>query len=142
MPIDLTSDFEVLVATLSGEAEGETLAGKQAIAASIMNRVAQAKTHPHFGDGTVRGACLAHMQYDCWLPGPDYDRIIALDLTKPSAALQDCIGVAKAAIAGTLADLTHGSTYYYAPSIPGPAWLAGARWCGVFGTQLFWRGVK
>jgi hypothetical protein len=96
--IDLTSDLEVLAATVDGEAEGETLVGKQAVAASIMNRVALAGSHPHFGDGTVWGACLAHMQYDVWMPGPDRDRIDRLDFNNPSPAFQDCINIAKAAM--------------------------------------------
>lgn len=142
MVIDLTSDFEVLVATIDGEGESETLSGKQAITASIINRVALAKVHPHFGGGTIRGACLSHAQYDCWMPGPDCTRIMALDLANPSPALQECMSVATAAIAGTLVDPTNKATYYYEPSIPGPAWLVGALFCGMFGSQLFWKGVK
>lgn len=142
MPIDLTSDFEVLVATIDGEGESEPLTGKQAIAASIMNRVALAKVHPHFGGGTIRGACLSHAQYDCWMPGPDCTRIMALDLTNPSLALQDCMSIATEATAGTLVDHTNGATYYYEPTIAGPPWLAGALFCGIFGTMLYWRGIK
>lgn len=143
MAIDITSDFQVLVATIDGEGESEPLIGKQAIAASIMNRVALAGVHPHFGDGTVRGACLAHAQYDCWLPGPDHDRIMALDLANPSPALQDCITVAEAALAGTLKDPTGDATYYYNPAeIEAPAWTEGGIFCGRFGNQLFFRGIK
>lgn len=142
MPIDLTSDPQVLAATIDGEAEGEPLIGKQAVASSIMNRVALAHVHPHFGDGTIRGACLAHAQYDCWMPGPDLDRINALDFNNPSPAFQQSIDVARSAIAGTLPDITGGATYYYEPTIPGPFWLVGAKWCGQRGTQLFWKDVK
>jgi len=141
--IDLTSDFEVLVATIDGEGEGEPLIGKQAIAASIMNRVALAKAHPHFGDGTIRGACLTHEQYDCWMPGPDHDRIMALDLANPSPALQDCITVANGMIAGTLKDPTRGATYYFNPEeIEPPTWVAGGIFCGQFGSHRFYKGVK
>ena len=142
MAIDLNSDLEVLAATISGEAESEPLSGKQAVALSVLNRVKAAKIHPHFGDGTVRGACLAPSQYSCWLPGPDRDRIVALDLSKPYPALKDCIIVAKSALAGALNDFTEGATYYFAQSIPAPSWVVGAMFCGLFGTQLFWRNVK
>jgi cell wall hydrolase len=142
MPIDMTSDFEVLAATIDGEAEGETLIGKQAVAASIMRRVSLAGKHPHFGDGTVRSACTWPGQYDCWLAGPDLDRIEALDFNNPAPAFQQSMDVARAALAGILPDPTGGATYYYHPSIPGPAWLVGAVWCGQFGSQLFWRNVK
>lgn len=140
--IDLSDNFQVLVATIDGEAEGEPLVGKQAVAASIMNRVAQAAHHPHFGDGTARGACLAHMQYDCWLPGPDRDRIEALDFDAPTAALQECIDTAKAALAGELVDPSGGATYYHATSIAPPKWVKGATFCGQFGKQLFYKGVR
>lgn len=143
MAIDLTSDFQVLVATIDGEGEGEPLIGKQAIAASVMNRVALAGVHPHFGDGTVRGACLAHEQFDCWMPGPDHDRIMRLDLANPSPALQDCITVADAALAGTLKDPTWGSTYYFNPEdVKPPAWVKDGIFCGQFGAQRFYKDVK
>lgn len=143
MTINLTSDFQVLTATIDGEGESEPLIGKQAIAASIMNRVALAHVHPHFGGGTVRGACLAHEQYDCWLPGPDHDRIMALDLANPSPALQECMTVADDALAGTLADPTGGGTYYYDPAeVEAPTWTQGATFCGKFGNQLFYKNVK
>jgi N-acetylmuramoyl-L-alanine amidase len=140
--IDLTSDFQVLAATIDGEAEGEPLIGKQAVATSIMNRVKLANVHPHFGDGTIRGACTAHLQYDCWSPGPDYDRIMALDPANPTPAFAECLEVARQAIDGTLVDPTKNATYYYEPTIPGPPWLVGALWCGQFGSQLFWKAVK
>lgn len=142
MSIDLTSDIQVLAATIDGEAEGEPLIGKQAVAASIINRVKLAGVHPHFGDGTVRGACLAHEQFDCWMHGPDHDRIMALDFNNPSPAFQQSIDVARAAISGTLEDPTGDATYYYNPEIAGPVWLVGAIWCGIFGSQLFWKGIK
>lgn len=142
MTINLNSDFEVLVATLSGEAEGETTDGKEAVAASIMNRVALARVHPHFGDGTVRAACLYPKQFSCWNPGPDHDRIMALDLAHPSPALQDCMDIARDAIAGALKDRTGGADYYFAISIPAPAWVVGARFKGQFGSQIFWGSVK
>jgi spore germination cell wall hydrolase CwlJ-like protein len=82
------------------------------------------------------------MQYDVWLPGPDRARINALDSNNLTPAVRDCNDIAKAAIAGTLGDHTRGATFYYEPTIPGPAWLAGARWCGQFGNQLFWKVVK
>lgn len=143
MTIDLTNDFQVLFATIDGEAEGEPLIGKQAVCASIMNRVAQAGVHPHFGDGTVKGACLAHMQYDAWNPGPDRDRIEALDPDAPkNQAQQDALDTARAALDGSLVDPTDNATYYYADTIAPPPWTVGAIFCGKFGTQLFYKGVK
>jgi hypothetical protein len=47
--------MQVLAATIDGKAAGESLVEKQSVAASILNRVALASSHPPFGDGTVRG---------------------------------------------------------------------------------------
>lgn len=140
--INLTSDLEVLAATIDGEAEGEPLVGKQAVAASVINRVKQSPGREQFGDGTIPGACLASEQFDCWMPGPDRDRIMALDINNPTPAFQRCIDVARSALAGTMGDPTNGATFYYAREIPAPRWVAGAMFCGLFGSQLFWRGVK
>lgn len=140
--IDLNNDLEVLFGTIVGEGESEPIIGKYAIASSIMNRVAQHKIHPHFGDGTVRGACLFPAQYDCWNAGANRNRVMAIDLTKLNPEQVDCMNIAKMAMTGNLVDVTSGATYYYAPIIAGPAWLYGASFCGLFGTQLFWKNVR
>lgn len=140
--IDLTSDFEVLAATIDGEAERELTSGKEAVASTVLTRVKQSPGRKQFGDGTIRGACLAPEQFDCWMPGPDRDRIMALDVNNPTPAFEQCIAIAKKAMAGELTDITNGATFYYARNIPAPFWVAGAMYCGQFGSQLFWKGVK
>lgn len=142
MTIDLNSDFQVFVATLSGEADGEPLEAKRAVASTIINRVSQAGVHPHFGDGTIRGACLAHYQFSCWLPGPDLDRIMNLDLDHPYPVLVDCMNVANQAMQGTLVDPTSGATYYYDESIEAPTWTQGATYCEQIGRLKFYKDVK
>lgn len=140
--IDLTSDLDVLFGTVAGEAENQPLIGMRAVAMSVMNRVPIAKAgHKQFGDGTVRGACLAHEQYDCWMPGADRNRIMAIDLDNLSPAQQTCIVYAQQAIAGTLADPTSGATFYFEEHIAAPYWVPGMIWSGQFGTQLFWRNA-
>lgn len=140
--IDLNDDIQVLSATIDGEAEGEPPAGQIAVGWSAKNRALLARIHPHFGNGSIRSACLFPAQYNCWLPGPDRDRIMALDFDHPTPAFARCITVAKGIIAGTIADPTGGATYYYDPEIEGPPWLVGAKWRGQFGSQLFWGNVK
>ena len=142
MTIDINSDFQVLVATLSGEAEDQSMAAKQGVAAVIMHRVSESHTHPHFGDGTIRGACLAHMQFSCWLPGPDHDRIMKLDLDHPYPALADCMAVANQAMQGSLDDPTNGATYYFDDSIEHPTWTQGATFCCQIDRLLFYKDVK
>lgn len=147
--INQLSDLEVLAATIDGEAEGEPVNGQQAVATTIVNRAAAAKAfkeshgynHPQFGDGTLRGACMARTQYDCWMPGPDLDRITALDPADPTPAFRACLQIAQAAIDGTLPNAVGTATHYFAQSITAPRWVYGARWKGQVGKHLFWGEV-
>lgn len=140
--IDLTQDLDVLFGTIDGEAENQSMDGWLAVGWSIKNRAALAHVHPHFGDGTIKGACLAHDQYDCWLPGADHDRVMAIDLNNLTQAQQAIMHIAQQIILGQTADPTLGATYYYARSIEAPFWVVGAWFCGLFGSQLFWKGIK
>lgn len=141
--LDLNKDRDVLFGTLVGEADSETILGVLAVACTLMNRVAQNKTHAHFGDGSFRSVCLANMQYSCWNLGPQRDNLLKLDITTASPARQRLLKVADALIAGHVVDITDGATYYYAPKvISAPWWTPGAVFCGQFGTQLFWKGIK
>ena len=140
--IDLTSDLDVLFGTIDGEAENQPVDGWIAVGWSVVNRAALAKTNHTFGDGTIRGACLSHDQYDCWNPGTDHDRIMALDLNNLTSIQQQIMHVASQIIAKQLADPTLGSTHYYAKRIAAPSWVSGAFFCGLYGSQLFWKGVK
>lgn len=140
--IDLNNDLEVLFGTIDGEAENQPVIGQIGVGCSIATRAKMAAQHSHFGDGTIKGACLAHDQYSCWLPGPDHDRIMAIDLDNLSPIQIQIMGLAQQIIAGTIDDPTNSATHYYAKSIPGPAWLVGARFHALLGDQLFWGGVK
>lgn len=141
--IDMNSDVDVLFGTIDGEAESEGLLGQQAVGWSIANRAVLGLKHPHFGDGTIRSACLAHAQYSCWLPGKDLTRIQSIDLDNLTPIQGQIMTLAKGIVANSaMKDFTKGATHYFAPYIPAPSWVAGAWFCGVFGTQLFWRGVK
>jgi spore germination cell wall hydrolase CwlJ-like protein len=140
--IDLNNDLDVLFGTIIGEAESEVAIGKVAVGWSVMNRVAMAGKHPHFGDGTVRSVCLFPSQYDCWNKGPDRDRIMKLNLDFLTPIQQQAMQIAKDVIAKKTIDVTGGATYYYQKDIPAPPWVPGAIFCGLFGTQIFWRGIK
>lgn len=145
----MSSDVDVLFGTIDGEAESEGLIGQQAVGWSIANRALQAHTHKLFGDGSIRSACLFPKQYSCWLPGKDLTRIQNLDLDNLTPVQGQIMTLAKGIVAaaagnstGAMKDFTKGATHYFAPYIAAPSWVAGAWFCGVFGTQLFWKGVK
>ena len=141
--IDLTSDLDVLFGTIDGEAEDQPVDGWIAVGSSVANRAATAATRPHlFGDGSIKGACLMPEQYDCWSPGKDHDRIMALDLDNLSYTQQQIMHTTQQILSKQVSDPTFGATYYYAKQIPAPSWVSGAFFCGLFGSQLFWKGVK
>lgn len=147
---DLTSDVDVLFCTLCGEAENQKPEGMQGVANAILNRVALASVHPHFGDGTIKGACRAPYQFSCWLPGPDYERIIAIDLDNMNSAQRAAMNIAQAAVAGGLQDITGEATHYFATSIPAPNWVTGDPARGIpaatftvqIGAHRFYKGVQ
>jgi hypothetical protein len=61
--IDLNSDVDVMFGTIAGEAENQPLIAMRAVASTPINRVPLAKAgRKQFGDGTIRGACLAPEQ--------------------------------------------------------------------------------
>ena len=124
MTIDLTSDLQVLAATIYGEARGEPLLGKQGVAAVVNNRALYAREHdrPQFGDGTLRGACLAKWQFSSWNENdPNRSKMLSLDFSEPDPVLQDCLDVATETVNGTLVDPTNNATFYKVTTLPWPA---------------------
>ena len=115
--IDLTSDLDVLAATLWGEARGEGSRGIAAVASVIANRVAHSEGRLQFGDGTFKGACLALYQFSCWNhDDPNRAKLLALDL----ASAPVCVWTAQQALAGALDDPTGGALYYKVSTLAWP----------------------
>jgi spore germination cell wall hydrolase CwlJ-like protein len=137
------SDIDTLARTLYGEASGEPLVGKQAVANVVMNRYRSG------GYGaSVAAVCTAHSaagtyQFSCW--SPRYSRLAVIrKVTSNNTAFQECQRVAQAAVAGTLPDNTGGAENYYAPAAmvpPGrvPDWVAGMVFTAQIGSQRFYR---
>ncbi|MGB8364839.1 MAG: cell wall hydrolase [Rhizomicrobium sp.] len=141
---DLTSDREVLAATIWGEARGEILSGKRAVAAVIVNRVKASAGRRQFGDGTIRGACLAPWQFSCWneAAADESQRaaLLALDFSKDDPVIAACGAIADEAISGTLVDPTDGCTFYKTTKLPWPkAWGREIPACAIVGHQSFYK---
>jgi len=141
--IDRTNDEQVLAATVYGEARGEPLAGKHAVACVVMNRVAatKARLRRQFGTGTAASACLAPWQFSSWNDNdPNRAEMEALDFANPYPVLADCIDTARAALAGRLVDITGGATFYKVTSLPWPHdWGAVVEPVAVVGHHSFYR---
>ena len=124
------SDLDVVTRTLDGEAGDQGVKGQQGVGNTLMRRAAlqwQRET-------TVRGVCLHHEQYSCWLPGRDFERITAPDYVAP----QGCVLVAKMVLDGSLGDITQGATHYFDDSIEPPVWADPARFTVKIGRLNFY----
>lgn len=134
------TDVNTLACTLYGEARGEGYDGQVAVANVVMNRVALAAVHAHFGNGDVTSCCLAPWQFSCWNANdPNLKVIQSVDATDPIFA--QCLTIAGQAIANTLADTTNGATFYYAKGSPVPAWARGRSPCADIGRHLFFTNI-
>lgn len=105
------TDLEALILTLAGEARGEPLEGLIGVAQVIRNRVLS----KYRGDTTFLAVCLHPQQFSCWLDQKEYlDGLLKrIRIGAPlSADLQRCKEVARATLAGLLADNTHGANHY------------------------------
>lgn len=106
-------DEEILARLIWGEARGESLDGKCAIANVVLNRM---KSNGRYGHG-VKGVCLKPWQFSCFNANdPNLQGMISVK----GATFKECLSVAKAALRGLLADNTIGATHYFNPkAIPG-----------------------
>lgn len=141
--IDLTSDLQVLSATIYGEARGDIPADEQAVACVVMNRVAIARVtgRRQFGDGSVHSACTHAWQFSCWTEhDPNRSKLLELNFETPGPDLGRCIAIAQRALSGQLTDQTHGATFYKVSTWPWPEdWGAEVLPSAVIGRQSFYR---
>ena len=120
---NLSSDLDVLTATVYGEGRNQSILGLEAIASVVLNRAEYAaKRHrPQFGNGSIRSACLAPWQFSCWNDGdPNRAVIETLDFTQPRGPLLECLTVASKALDGMLDDPTDGCRFYKVTDLPWP----------------------
>ena len=143
--------LEVAARTLCQEARGEPIEGQQAVAYVIKNRLSDGR----WGN-SLASVCLWHAAFSgWWCPRgkPSYhdpNFAYACSLADNDPMLSHMCSVMQAAL-DSEKDPTGGATHYYAPvGTREPDWVAGdpahgipaAIFCGKFGHQLFYRGVK
>lgn len=128
------NDAEILARTIWGEARGEGLAGMEAVAAVILNRVAAGR----FGDG-VYGVCRRPRQFSCWNDGdPNLAKLLAV--TDADARFALAVHIARRALGGALADRTGGATHYHAAYVF-PRWARGRTPSAEIGRHIFYAGI-
>ena len=128
---DQNWQIQVLARTLWGEARGETQAGREAVAAVIVNRAARRKM-------TIASVCLFPLQFSCWnLKDPNRGRLIAV--TDSDGVFAECLAIAEMAVLGALDDATDGADHYFNPALVRPAWAAAMTKTASIGHHDFYR---
>lgn len=131
---------QVLAITLYGEARGEPVEGRIAIASVIRNRVntdiGKDQKPDWWGEG-YRGVCLAPAQFSCWSPKGggqrNYDEVMAVVRSAVNGAalgpvMRECAWLAMGIISGDLIDRVNGATHYLTADLfrlNPPAWTKG-----------------
>jgi spore germination cell wall hydrolase CwlJ-like protein len=135
----------VAARTLLQEARNQPSEGQIAVAWVIKNRLASGR----WGN-SLATVCLWHAQFSGWYsprgnpPVLDPNFAFACGLRDDDPMLGVASGIIQAAIDGA-EDPTDGARFYYAPAgMPegkAPPWAGTMRYCGKFGSQLFYSDV-
>lgn len=144
-------DLEALTRTLYGEARGEGLVGKVAVAEVVINR-RNAKTwwgriRPKLNvpDHSVEAVCRMPWQFSCWNGNDPNFLLITADWQnlRKSAEAAVCYTIAALALDGLLARTLPAEVYHYhTRGLPFPrSWGAYRDPIAEIGSHLFYRGI-
>jgi hypothetical protein len=100
--------------------------------ADVANVVVNRARDPRWRRLTIKEVCLQRAQFSCWLPigGADnYESLMRqaqhlLAGDEPGHALDACLDIAAACVAGTFRDRLDGATHYHATWSTPPRWTA------------------
>ena len=131
----LSYEEAFLTATLFGEAGGEGIIGIQTVASEIMNRRNYYQAHAKNGQ-TIKlsDICLARYQFSFWNNKRNWNVQSIENWAKKlygsnAKAWNNCLAIARQAIAGSMKDVTNGATFYYATWMDtkgkAPSWARG-----------------
>ncbi|HSV28515.1 MAG TPA: cell wall hydrolase [Candidatus Omnitrophota bacterium] len=136
------SAIDILARTLWGEARGETVKGKEAIAAVVMNRVRRARERngAYWWGASVEQVCLKPWQFSCW-NATDPNRAKLEAVTMDNRVFRTCVRIARRAVGGVLADPTNGATHYHVRDMS-PPWSRGREPSAEIGAHLFYNDVE
>lgn len=130
------SPVDILARTIYGEARGESIKGKEAVACVILNRV---KKNSWYGK-TVENVCLKPWQFSCWNENdPNKEKI--LKISKKDPVFKSCYRIARRAVCGVLEDKTSGATHYHTKNI-NPRWSLDKAPCAQIGNHLFYNDIE
>jgi len=134
-------DLNIMARTIWGEARGEGLAGKVAVAWVIYNRFKKpgwwSRHKDDVPDDTLAAVCKDPYQFSCWLESdPNRAKLLAVKDTDP--AFRDCLLAVAGVLSGNFYDPTNGSNHYHTKGI-GPKWAEGQTPVAYVGNHVFYR---
>lgn len=140
------SPRDVLALTLLGEARGEPIEGKIAVACVIRNRLEFGAGR--YGDSLER-VCLKPKQFSCWNSSDPNLRVLqafAAAMAKGEAIVdpiyRECEWVADGLLKGVIQPRVGKATHYYSVTLgKPPKWAEGAQWVARVGRHLFFQDV-
>lgn len=122
---------EIMALTILGEARGESLMGKVAVAWAIRNRV----ENPAWWGNSFDTVCLKPKQFSCW-DDPNRIRMLTADLKDPS--YRECLVVAIEVMDGAVGDPTGGADHYHTKAV-NPKWRDPSKITTTIGAHVFYR---
>lgn len=130
-------DLDILTKTVWGEARGEPLAGKIAVARTVLNRWQSKKW---FAGETIAETCQKPYQYSAW-NWNDPNRLKMLNLSPESPDYIKCREAAEAAEKGDGPEWLQGCTHYRVIGTPAK-WADGQTPAGRIGNHEFFRNIN
>jgi N-acetylmuramoyl-L-alanine amidase len=137
--------YEVLVLTLWGEARGEPIEGKVAVASLIRSRLNSGR----WGHDYI-SVCRSPRQFSCWNDDDSQNhQAVMLRATKVMAgqafsdpAWRECAWVARGVLSGDLQDNVSGAMHYHAASLTlKPKWAIGHQPICQIAGHVFYSGI-
>lgn len=136
------SAVDILARTIFGEARGEDIKGKEAIACVILNRVKKANDNggSFWWGNSIEEVCTKKWQFSCWnKDDPNYEKLMSVDNTNSVFII--CKRIARRAVCGLLKDFTFDSTHYHTKNIT-PSWSKGKAPACEIGNHYFYNDIE
>lgn len=135
---------DVVALTIYGEARGEPIEGKIAVASVIANRVKDGR----FGK-TFERVCLKPYQFSCWNASDPNHKVLmqmaaAIGRGEPidDPTYRECEWIADGLLKERFASRVGNSTHYFAKRmLKPPKWASAAEFVGVVGGHNFYENV-
>ena len=136
----MTEPETILAKTIYGEARGESITGKEAIASVVLNRlkISKQKNGYWWGD-SIKEICLKPWQFSCWnKDDPNYAKL--QNLSDNDEIYIICKRTAARAAANLIPDATDGATHYHTRNVR-PQWSIGKFPCATIGHHVFYKHI-